>query len=61
MAVSIVPSAAAAVLLNPLYFLLLGPDAWRKQFARTYPYRWWLIASLGALTLATTVYATKYA
>jgi hypothetical protein len=61
MAVSVVPSAVASVLLNPLVFVLLGADAWRVQLARVYPYRWWVAASLVALATATTVYATKYA
>ena len=60
-AVSIVPAAAAAFLLNPLVYLLLGPEAWRNQLARLHPYRWWLVASFIALALATTVYGTKYA
>jgi hypothetical protein len=59
--VSIAPSAVASVLLNPLVFLLLGPDAWREQLARFYPYRWWIVASLFALAMATTIYGTKYA
>lgn len=60
-AVSIVPSAVACVLLNPLVFLLLGPDAWREQLARAYPYRWWIVASIFALAVATTIYGTRYA
>ncbi len=60
-AVSIVPAAAASFLLNPLVFVLLGPDAWREQLARLYPYRWWIVASLFALVVATTVYGMKYA
>jgi len=60
-AVSIVPVAVASFLLNPLTFLLLRPDAWREQLARVYPYRWWIVASLVALTVATTVYGTRYA
>jgi hypothetical protein len=60
-AVSIVPSAVASVLLNPLVFVLLGPDAWREQLARLYPYRWWIVASLCALALATAIYGTTYA
>ena len=59
--VSAVPAAAASVLLNPLVFVVLGPDAWREQLARVHPYRWWIAASLVALALATTVYATRYA
>ena len=60
-AVSIVPSTVASFLLNPLVFVLLGPDVWRKQLARLYPYRWWIVASLFALAMATTIYGTKYA
>ncbi len=60
-AVSVVPSAAASFLLNPLVFVLLGPDAWREQLARLYPYRWWIVASLFALAIATTIYGTTYA
>lgn len=60
-AVSVVPSALASILLNPLVFLLLGPDAWREQLARLHPYRWWIVASLLALVMATTIYTTKYA
>ncbi len=60
-AVSIVPSALASILLNPLVFLLLGRDTWGEQLARLYPYRWWIVASLLALVMATTIYGTKYA
>jgi hypothetical protein len=60
-AISIVPSAAASVLLNPLVFLVLGPERWREQFVRLSPYRWWIAASLVTLAIATTVYATHYA
>jgi hypothetical protein len=60
-AVSIVPSAAASLLLNPLVFLVLGPETWREQLVRLYPYRWWIAGSLVTLALATTVYATHYA
>jgi hypothetical protein len=60
-ALSIVPAAAAGVLLNPLVFLLLGPGAWREQLERLAPYRWWIAASFVALLLATTVYGTQYA
>ena len=59
-ALSIVPAAVASLLLNPLVFLLLGPDAWRKQLERLQPYRWWIAASLVALAVATTVYGTGY-
>lgn len=60
-ALSIVPTAVASVLLNPLVFVLLGPDTWREQLARLHPYRWWIAASLVALAVATTTYATSYA
>jgi len=60
-AVSIVPAAAASLFLNPLVFLVLGPERWREQLVRLYPYRWWIAASLVTLVLATTVYATHYA
>lgn len=60
-ALSIFPSAVATFLLNPLVFLLLGPERWREQLDRVYPYRWWIAASLVTLALATTVYATHYA
>ncbi len=59
-AVSIVPSAVASFYFNPIVFLLLGPDAWREQVARLHPYRWWIVVSLLALALATTIYGTKY-
>ncbi|MGH3025989.1 MAG: hypothetical protein ACRDLR_06050, partial [Gaiellaceae bacterium] len=59
--VSIVPVAAASLLLNPLVFLALGPEAWRERVARVHPYRWWVAASLVALAMATTVYATRFA
>jgi hypothetical protein len=60
-AVSIVPVAVASFLLNPLVFLLLGPETWRTQFSRLQPYRWWIGLSLVALAMATTIYGTKYA
>jgi hypothetical protein len=60
-AVSIVPVAIASFLLNPLVFLLLGPEAWRAQLMRLRPYRWWIAASLVALAIGTTVYGTRYA
>ena len=60
-AVSIVPAAAASLLLNPLVFWVLGPEVWREQLVRVAPYRWWIAASLVSLALATTVYATHYA
>jgi EamA domain-containing membrane protein RarD len=60
-ALSIVPAAIAGFLLNPLVFLLLGPDTWRERIARIYPYRWWIAASLVVLGVASTVYGTKYA
>jgi hypothetical protein len=60
-AVSVVPAAAASLLLNPLVFLLFGPETWREQLVRLRPYRWWIAASLVTLALATTVYATHYA
>ncbi len=60
-AVSTVPAAAASLLLNPLVFLVVGPEKWREQLMRVSPYRWWIAASLVALALATTVYATRYA
>jgi hypothetical protein len=60
-AVSIVPAAAASLFLNPLVFLVLGPEKWREQLVRVHPYRWWIGASLVTLALATTVYATHYA
>jgi len=41
--------------------VLLGPDAWREQLARLSPYRWWIVASLCALALATAIYGTTYA
>jgi len=58
---SAVPTAAASLLLNPVVFLVLGPDAWRENVARLQPYRWWLGAAIVALCLSTTVYATTYA
>lgn len=60
-AISIVPVAAASLLLNPLVFLVIGPEKWREQLMRLSPYRWWIAASLVALALATMVYATHYA
>jgi hypothetical protein len=60
-AVSVVPTAAASFLLNPLVFILLGPEAWRTQLARLHPYRRWFACALVALALATTVYGTTYA
>lgn len=60
-AVSIVPAAAASLLLNPLVFLVLGPEKWREQLVRVSPYRWWIAASLVTMALATTMYATHYA
>jgi hypothetical protein len=60
-AVSVVPAAAASLLLNPLVFLVFRPEKWRDQLARFNPFRWWIAASLVALVLATTVYATQYA
>jgi hypothetical protein len=60
-AVSIVPAAVASFLLNPLVFLLLGPEAWRAQLVRLRPYRWWIGMSLVALAMATSIYGTKYA
>ncbi len=60
-AVSIVPAAAATLLLNPLVFLVLGPAKWQEHLERLSPYRWWIGASLVSLALATTVYATHYA
>lgn len=60
-AVSVVPAAAASLLLNPLVFLVLGPEKWRGQAVRLYPFRWWIAASLVGLVVATTVYATRYA
>jgi hypothetical protein len=59
-AVSIVPAAVAGFLLNPLVYLLLGAEAWRDRLARLYPYRWWIVASLVALAVATTTYGTRY-
>jgi hypothetical protein len=59
--VSVVPAAVASFYLNPLAFLVLGPDAWREQVSRLYPYRWWIVASLLTLALSTTIYGTKYA
>ncbi len=59
-AVSIVPAAVASLLLNPLVYLLLGAEAWRDRLARMYRYRWWIVASLIALAVATTVYGAKY-
>jgi hypothetical protein len=59
--ISIVPAAAASLLLNPLVFLVLGPEKWREQLVRLSPYRWWIAASLVTLALATTVYATRFA
>lgn len=60
-AISVVPVAVASLLLNPLVFLVLGPEAWREQLARIYPLRWWIAASLVGLALSTTVYASRYA
>ena len=60
-AVSIVPVALASILLNPLVFFLLGPDAWRAQLARVHPHRRWIAVAFVALALATTVYGTTYA
>jgi hypothetical protein len=59
-ALSLLPSAVASVLLNPLVFLLLGPDAWREQLERVRPYRWWIAASLLTLSLASGVYGVRY-
>ncbi len=61
MVVTLVPAAVASLLFNPLVFLLLGPEAWREQVARVYPYRWWLATSLVALALATTMFTRSYA
>lgn len=60
-AASIVPAAAVSLLLNPLVFLVLGPEKWREQLVRLSPYRWWIATSLVTLALATTVYVTRYA
>jgi hypothetical protein len=59
--VSFVPVALASLLLNPFVYLLLGPNVWRERVARLYPYRWWIGASLFALALSATVYATQFA
>jgi EamA domain-containing membrane protein RarD len=59
-AVSIVPAAVAGFLLNPLVYLLLGAEAWRDRLARLHPYRWWIVASLVALAVATTAYGARY-
>jgi hypothetical protein len=58
--VSIVPSAVACFLLNPLVFLMLGPEAWHEQVLRVRPYRWWIAASLISFASATTVFARRY-
>jgi hypothetical protein len=60
-ALSVIPAGVAALFLNPLVFLALGPDAWREQLRRLHPFRWWILSSVLALALSTTVYAAQYA
>jgi hypothetical protein len=55
-AISIIPAAAASFILNPLVFLILGPDARREHLRHLHPFRWWIAASLVALAVATTIY-----
>jgi EamA domain-containing membrane protein RarD len=59
-AVTVVPAAVAGFLLNPLVYLLLGAEAWRDRLARLHLYRWWIVASLVALAVATTAYGARY-
>ncbi len=55
-AVSLAPLALASLLLNPLVFILLGPEAWRDSMRRLYPHRWQIVVSCAICALATATY-----
>ena len=60
-AVSAAPLVYVAWLLNPLFFLLLGPEWWVERMAKLRPHRW-RIAFLAAVFVSSlTIYLIRYA
>ena len=59
-ALSLIPATVAGFMLNPLVFLMLGPEAWRNRLSHLYPYRWRLAFSLAVFGIAISVYTVKY-
>lgn len=59
-ALSLAPVTLVGFMLNPIVFLVLGPEVWRDRLSRLRPYRWWLLAAVVAFGTATTVYAHRY-